>query len=99
MRWANRSRQGWSIEEGCRLAWLAAARRSVRPIGWSTPRSKRAPKSDEKAPPSQSARMLRPATGGKHSCFGVEWHRSKPRVDFTEWIGHESSSIKDLHEV
>ena len=34
--------------------------------------SKRAPKSDDKAPPSKSARIVEPAMGGKCHCCGVE---------------------------
>src|SRR4029434_3626122 len=77
---------------------MAAAKRSVRPICRSIPRNKRAPKSEDKAPPSKSARIVCPAMGGKHSCFGLQSGISKPRGGFTEWIGHESYSIKDLHE-
>ena len=64
--------EGVVIYDGCRLSCTAAARRSVRPIWRSIPRSKRAPKSDDKAPPSKSARTVYPARGGKRSCSGVE---------------------------
>ena len=41
-----------------RLSCMAAARRAVRPIWRSMPRSKRTPKSEDKAPPSKSARTV-----------------------------------------
>src|SRR4030095_14502207 len=59
-------------------------KRSVKPIWRSIPRSKRAPKSDDKAPPSKSARTVYPGRGGKRSCSGVQYGISKPLVVFTE---------------
>ena len=40
-----------------------------------------------------------PGDGRKTQLFGLQSGISKPRGGFTEWIGHESYSIKDLHEV
>jgi hypothetical protein len=57
------------------------------------------PKVGGQGAPSKSARIVCPAPGGTHRCFGLQSSISKPRVGFTEWIGHESYSIKDLHEV
>ena len=71
-------------KDGCRLSCTAAARRWVRPIWRSIPRSKRAPKSDDKAPPSKSARPGYPTMGGKRRGSGVECSISKPLGVFTE---------------
>ena len=57
---------------------------SVKPIWRSIPRSKRAPKSDDNAPPSKSARTVYPDMGGKRSCSGVEYGISKPLGVFME---------------
>src|SRR5262245_20438864 len=99
MRWAKRSRSGWSIYEGRRLSRTAAAKRSVKPICRSIPRSKSAPKSDDRAPPSKSARRVYPAMGGKQSCSGVEYAIHKPLGVFTEEVLLTRYSIKDLQEV